>query len=193
MEKRAGPAASPCKPPRPPRATFPTSCGTRTHPHGGCHLGLLSPSQRPSAASRPHPGVPALPRRLPRASPASPEPRHGATQRREASTRTPGDRNTEAPNSAPAGVCESWPGAALPPGAARFRQRDRKSRLWLLGPGLPLLKAAAAGLGWRGACLFSFSGIPLVCHLAGLQMLGQGYPRWLRHRPLSPHSGWKLR
>lgn len=43
MEKRAGPAASPCKPPRPPRATFPTSCGARTHPHGECHLGLLSP------------------------------------------------------------------------------------------------------------------------------------------------------
>lgn len=90
-----------------------------------------------SSAPRSHPPPPAvltprslLSRRADSRVPPRP-PRTAGTQRREASTPTTGVRDTEAPNSAPAGARGSWPGAALPPGAGRGRQRDRKSRLRL--------------------------------------------------------------
>lgn len=93
--------------------------------------------------------------------------RSAGTQREEASTPTAGVPDTEAPNSAPAGARGSWPGAALPPGAGRGRQRDRKSRLrlWAQAP------ATQSRCSWARVQRHKLSSLSLipVCHLASLQ------------------------
>lgn len=68
---------------------------------------------------------------LPRRAGSRVPPRPPGRSAEGASTPTAGVPDTEAPNSAPAGARRCWPGAALPPGAGRGRQRDRKSRLRL--------------------------------------------------------------
>lgn len=107
---------------------------------------VTSASSAPRSRPRP-PAVLTPESRLSRRADSRVLSRTAGTQRREASTRTTGVRDTEAPNSAPGGARESWPGAALPPGAGRGCQGDRKSRLRLLSLGLPLPKSCCR---WAG-------------------------------------------